>query len=75
MPMHAPFANRAGPRISTCATVCPTPPRNQNLVRFSACPPAILVHLLRQPFVRRQQHLKNMILQHANVPSEAKRNL
>jgi hypothetical protein len=47
----------------------------QNLARFGACPPPLLAHLLKQPMVRRQQHLKNMVLQHPNVPSEAKRNL
>jgi len=47
----------------------------QNLARFPACPPPLLAHLLKQPFVRRQQHLKNLLLQHANVPSEVKRRL
>jgi hypothetical protein len=47
----------------------------QNLARFGACPPPLLAHLLKQPMVRRQNHLKSMILQHPNLPSEAKRNL
>jgi len=47
----------------------------QNLARFPACPPPLLVHLLKQPFVRRHQALKRMILQHPNLPSQAKRNL
>lgn len=45
----------------------------QNLVRFPACPPPLLAHLLKQPFVRRQPNLRKMILQHPNVPTELKR--
>jgi hypothetical protein len=46
----------------------------QNLARFSACPPILLAHLLKQPFVKRQTHLKQLILQHPNTPGDAKRN-
>jgi hypothetical protein len=45
----------------------------QNLARFPATPPALLAYLMRQPIVKRQQHLRNAILQHPNTPSEAKR--
>ena len=45
----------------------------QAFSRFPATPPGILAHILRQPLVKRQVHLRNMILQHPNVPSEAKR--
>lgn len=45
----------------------------QNLARFGATPPPVLVHLLRQQVVRRQQMLKNLILQHPNCPADAKR--
>ena len=45
----------------------------QNLARFPAAPPALLAHLLRQPLVKRQPHLKNLLLAHPNTPSEAKR--
>ncbi|MCC6901856.1 MAG: hypothetical protein IT377_22995 [Polyangiaceae bacterium] len=47
----------------------------QNLARFPACPPALLVHLLKQPFVRKSTALKKVILQHPNLPSTAKKNL
>jgi hypothetical protein len=47
----------------------------QNLARFGSCPPQLLAHLLRQPLVRRQNHLKTMLLQHPNMPAEAKRKL
>jgi hypothetical protein len=45
----------------------------QSLARFASTTPPILNHLLRQPVVKRQAHLKTMILQHPNCPSEAKR--
>ncbi|MBK9001598.1 MAG: hypothetical protein IPM35_38245 [Myxococcales bacterium] len=47
----------------------------QNLARFPACPPALLVHLLKQPFVRKSPALRKVLFQHPNVPSQAKRNL
>jgi len=47
----------------------------QNLARFGSCPPPLLAHLLKQPIVRRQQHLKNMLLQHPNTPADAKRRM
>jgi hypothetical protein len=47
----------------------------QSLARFGSCPPQLLAHLLRQPLVRRQQHLKSMLLQHPNMPAEAKRRM
>lgn len=46
----------------------------QNLARWSATPPALLVHLLKQPLVRMNIGLRKMILKHPNVPSETKRN-
>jgi hypothetical protein len=46
----------------------------QNLARWSACPPALLVHLLKQPVVRMNIGLRKMLLKHPNVPSETKRN-
>ncbi len=46
----------------------------QNVARFSAAPPALLAHLLKQPIVRRNQALRKMILQHRNTPAEAKKN-
>jgi hypothetical protein len=47
----------------------------QNLARFPATPPQLIGHLLRQPMVKRQPHLKNQLLQHPNTPSDAKRRL
>lgn len=45
----------------------------QNLARFSATPPPLLAHLLKQPFVKRMIPLKKLLLAHPNVPGEAKR--
>ena len=46
----------------------------QNLARWSATPPALLTHLLKQPVVRMNIGLRKMVLKHPNVPSETKRN-
>jgi hypothetical protein len=43
----------------------------QSLARFPACPPALLSHLLRQPVVLRNAHLKLQIQQHKNCPKLA----
>lgn len=45
----------------------------QSLARFPATPPPLLGHLLRQPLVKRQPQLRNLLLQHPNTPSDAKR--
>jgi len=45
----------------------------QNLARFPACPPALLAHLARLPSVRRQPQLRQLLLQHPNMPGEVKR--
>ncbi len=45
----------------------------QNLARWSATPPALLTHLLKQPVVRMNIGLRKMVLKHPNVPSETKR--
>ncbi len=47
----------------------------QNIARFSAAPPALLAHLLKQPLVRRNFGLRKLLLQHRNTPAEAKKNL
>jgi hypothetical protein len=61
----------------TSAMICGRPVLSvqliQSLARFPATPPMILSHLLKQPLVKRQAHLRNMLLQHPNAPSDAKR--
>lgn len=46
----------------------------QNVARWSASPPALLTHLLKQPIVRQSMGLRKMLLKHPNVPMETKRN-
>ena len=61
----------------TSAMLCGRPVMSiqliQSLARFPATPPMILAHLLKQPLVKRQPHLRNMLLQHPNAPSDVKR--
>ena len=45
----------------------------QNLAKFSATPPALLAHLMKQPFVRKHAPLKKLLLQHPNMPGDVKR--
>jgi len=40
----------------------------QSLARWSATPPALIAHLLKQPIVLRQPRLKTMLHQHPNAP-------
>jgi hypothetical protein len=47
----------------------------QNLARFSSTPPQVLQHLLKQALVKRQPHLRTLIAQHPNCPSDVKRKL
>jgi hypothetical protein len=44
----------------------------QNLAKFAATPPSLLAHLLKQPFVRTNAALRKMLLQHPNLPGDAK---
>lgn len=45
----------------------------QNIARWSAAPPALIAHLLRQETVRRQPMLRTLLARHPNAPAEAKR--
>jgi hypothetical protein len=47
----------------------------QSVARFSASPPGLLAHLIKQPLVRRQSHLRALLAQHPNLPADAKRSL
>jgi len=47
----------------------------QNLAKFSATPPALLAHLVKQPFVRKIPPLKKLLLQHPNMPGDVKRQM
>lgn len=45
----------------------------RNLATWSATPPPLIGHLLKQALVRRQPQLRNLLLRHPNTPAEAKR--
>jgi len=44
----------------------------QNLSRWSACPPALVAHLLRQEIVRRTPALRLALQRHPNAPHESR---
>jgi hypothetical protein len=47
----------------------------QNFAKFSATPPALLAHLMKQAFVRKSAPLKKLLLQHPNMPGDVKRQM
>jgi hypothetical protein len=51
-----------------CARTYASPMLVQNLARWSACPPPLVAHLLRQAIVKRQPQLKTLLNQHPNAP-------
>ena len=44
----------------------------QNIAHWSAAPPQLISHLIRQPLVMRQPRLRTMLQQHPNAPADAK---
>lgn len=57
-----------------CGRTYRSPMLIQNLARWSAAPPALIAHLLKQDAVRRAPQIKAMLQRHPNAPSHAKRN-
>jgi hypothetical protein len=47
----------------------------QNVARFGASPPALLAHLAKLPFVKRNPGLKKALMQHPNLPGDVKRSM
>lgn len=45
----------------------------RNFATWPSTPPPLIAHLLKQPLVKRMPQLRNMLLRHPNVSSEAKR--
>jgi hypothetical protein len=45
----------------------------QNLGKFAATPPTLLLHLVKQNIVKRNPQLKKLLIAHRNMPSEGKR--
>lgn len=56
-----------------CGRTYRSPMLIQNIARWSAAPPALIAHLLRQEAVRRQPQLRTLLMRHPNAPAEAKR--
>jgi hypothetical protein len=44
-----------------------------NMARHAATPPQVIRHLMKQVIVKRNKHLKNLLLKHKNCPGEFKR--
>ncbi|NNC06293.1 hypothetical protein HJC10_26015 [Corallococcus exiguus] len=56
-----------------CGRTYRSPMLVQNIARWSAAPPALIAHLLKQELVRRQPQLRMMLARHPNAPADAKR--
>ncbi|WP_208726137.1 hypothetical protein [Corallococcus terminator] len=56
-----------------CGRTYRSPLLVQNLARWSAAPPMLVAHLLKQELVRRQPQLRAMLARHPNAPADVKR--
>jgi hypothetical protein len=56
-----------------CGRTYRSPMLIQNIARWSAAPPALIAHLLKQEAVRRQPQLRMMLQRHPNAPADARR--
>ncbi|NOK00314.1 hypothetical protein HNV27_01640 [Myxococcus xanthus] len=56
-----------------CGRTYRSPMLIQNIARWSAAPPALIAHLLKQEAVRRQPQLRMLLARHPNAPADAKR--
>jgi hypothetical protein len=56
-----------------CGRTYRSPLLIQNIARWSAAPPALIAHLLRQEAVRRQPQLRALLQRHPNAPADARR--
>jgi hypothetical protein len=45
----------------------------RQFAKFPSCPAPLLAHLMRQPLVKRDSQLRQMLLRHPNMPGDAKR--
>ncbi|ADO68551.1 conserved uncharacterized protein [Stigmatella aurantiaca DW4/3-1] len=61
----------------TTALLCGRPYRSplliQNIARWSAAPPALIAHLLKQDAVKRQPQLRMLLGRHPHAPSDARK--
>jgi hypothetical protein len=56
-----------------CGRTYRSPLLIQNIARWSAAPPALIAHLLKQEAVRRQPQLRMLLQRHPNAPADARR--
>lgn len=56
-----------------CGRTYRSPMLIQNIARWSAAPPALIAHLLKQEAVRRQPQLRMLLQRHPNAPADARR--
>ena len=56
-----------------CGRTYRSPLLIQNIARWSAAPPALVAHLLKQEAVRRQPQLRTMLQRHPNAPADVRR--
>ncbi|SET97443.1 hypothetical protein [Stigmatella erecta] len=62
----------------TASLLCGRPYRSslliQNLARWTAAPPALIAHLLKQDAVRQQPQLRMLLARHPHAPTDARQN-
>ncbi len=56
-----------------CGRTYRSPMLIQNIARWSAAPPALIAHLLKQEAVRRQPQLRMLLQRHPNAPADTRR--
>ena len=56
-----------------CGRTYRSPMLIQNIARWSAAPPVLIAHLLKQEAVRRQPQLRQLLQRHPNAPADARR--
>jgi hypothetical protein len=56
-----------------CGRTYRSPMLIQNIARWSAAPPVLIAHLLKQDAVRRQPQLRMLLQRHPNAPADARR--
>ncbi|SEM41765.1 hypothetical protein SAMN05444354_116117 [Stigmatella aurantiaca] len=62
----------------TASLLCGRPYRSslliQNIARWTAAPPALIAHLLKQDAVRQQPQLRMLLARHPHAPADARQN-
>ena len=56
-----------------CGRTFRSPMLIQNIARWSAAPPQLIAHLLKQEAVRRQPQLRQLLQRHPNAPTDVRR--